>query len=314
MKLGIVGIGNVGAATAMACALRGRVSELILVNRNRAHAKGVATDIRYGLALAAPLTIADGDYADLAGAAAVVVTAGINEKAGGAINRSDTTGRLRLLGPNVAVYKEIVPQIVAAAPGAVLVIATDPPEPLAEAAKRLAPQARVISAGTYLDSLRFRLHIAQRLAVSVSSVNAYVVGEHGTSSVFVWSSATIGGRRVETFAAQRGVALADFRDAVEQDVRYANITIIEGTGASQYGIGIVNARIAEAILHDERAVFPIGAYNTQFDVTLSLPSVVGRSGMSEVLMPDMSMEESQNLHRSADILKDAVARYVGARP
>lgn len=204
----------------------------------------------------------------------------------------------------------MVPRIVAAAPDAVLVVATDPPEPLAEAAQRLAPSERVISTGTYLDSLRFRLHIAERLGVSASSVDACVIGEHGTSSVFVWSSASIGGHKVEQIAAQRGIAFADFRKAVEQDVRYANISIIEGTGVSQYGIGIVNAHVAEAIASDERDVFPVGAYNPLYGVTLSLPSVVGREGAGDVWLPDMSAEETRALERSAGILKDAVAKHL----
>ena len=312
MKVGIVGLGNVGTATAMAIAMRSRVRELILVNRHRARAKGVATDIRYGLALANGMSVVDGDYADLEGASAVIVTAGINEKTGGATNRNDSSGRLRLLGPNVEVYREIVPRIVNAAPDAVLVIATDPPEPLAEATRRMAPESRVMSTGTYLDSLRFRVHIAERLAVSAPSVDAYVVGEHGTSSVFVWSSATVGGRRVAEIVAEDGVDFTELQHVVEQAVRDANISIIEGTGASQYGIGMVNARIADAIAGDERVVFPVGAYNTHYGTTLSLPAVIGRNGVGDIFMPDMSREESAALARSAGILADAVVKYVGA--
>lgn len=312
MKVGIVGLGNVGTATAMAIAMRSRVRELILVNRHRARAKGVATDIRYGLALANGMSVVDGDYADLEGASAVIVTAGINEKTGGATNRNDSSGRLRLLGPNVEVYREIVPRIVNAAPDAVLVIATDPPEPLAEATRRMAPESRVMSTGTYLDSLRFRVHIAERLAVSAPSVDAYVVGEHGTSSVFVWSSATVGGRRVAEIVAEDGVDFTELHHVVEQAVRDANISIIEGTGASQYGIGMVNARIADAIAGDERVVFPVGAYNTHYGTTLSLPAVIGRNGVGDIFMPDMSPEESAALARSAGILADAVVKYVGA--
>jgi len=116
MKIGIVGMGAVGAATAMAIVLRGRARQLILVNRNRARAKGVATDMRYGVPLSSPIAIADGDYSDLGGASVVIVAAGVNEKAGGATDRNDPAGRLRLLGSNVKVYEEIIPRIVTAAP------------------------------------------------------------------------------------------------------------------------------------------------------------------------------------------------------
>jgi L-lactate dehydrogenase len=105
---------------------------------------------------------------------------------------------------------------------------------------------------------------------------------------------------------QRGEKLDTVRAQVENEVRYANITIIEGHDASQYGIGIVSARIAEIVLRDERAAVPIGSYQTAFGVTLSLPSVVGRNGVVEVLQPELSPDERSGLQRSAQSLKSAL--------
>jgi len=309
MKIGIVGLGAVGASTAMALMVRGRASELTLVNRNRARARGVAVDMRYGAPLSGSPSIADGDYRDLAGAAVVIVAAGVNERAGGATDRNDSAGRLRLLGANIKVFEEIVPSIVEAAPEAVILVATDPPDPLVDVARGLAKHERVMGTGTYLDSLRFRVHVAERLGVSPASVDAYVVGEHGTSSVFLWSLATVGGRTVEGIVAERRMDFDEFRRTVEHDVRYANITIIEGIGASQYGIGVVSARIAEVIAANERAVLPVGWYSARFATALSLPSVVGRGGVREILMPDMSQGEAQALERSAETLRNARAQY-----
>jgi L-lactate dehydrogenase len=170
----------------------------------------------------------------------------------------------------------------------------------------------VLSTSTYLDSLRFRVHLADRLGVSPASVDAYVVGEHGTSSVFLWSSARIGSMSVQDLLAQRKIAFDDCRKALEADVRYANISIIEGIGASQYGVGMVGARVAEAILRDERAVFPVGSHNPQYGVTLSLPSVVGRNGVSEILRPTMSDAELRALEHGVEVLRNAVAQYVGS--
>lgn len=121
----------------------------------------------------------------------VVITAGINEKTGGATNRSDPAGCLKLLNANATVYRDIVPKIIAAAPGAIILAVTDPPDPLADLARRLASHDRVLSSGTYLDSLRFRFHLARRLGVSPRSIDAYVLGEHGTSEVFLWSEARV---------------------------------------------------------------------------------------------------------------------------
>jgi L-lactate dehydrogenase len=249
-----------------------------------------------------------GDYPDLADAMLVIVTAGINEKSGGATDRSDPAGRLKLLDVNAAVYREIIPNVVAVAPKALILVVTDPPDPLADLARQLAGHDRVLSSGTFLDSLRFRLHLARRLHVNPAYVEAQVVGEHGTSQVFLWSAARVGGTPIAELLASGGQNLEAFRQSVEQDVRFANITIIEGTGASQLGIGMVTARIAEAVLRDEHAVLPISSYNPKYGVTISLPSVLGRQGVTQILEPEMSGEERQGFERSAEVLRNAAAR------
>jgi L-lactate dehydrogenase len=307
MKVGVVGVGRVGAACVLSLVTRGSAREVVLIDRMRARARAVATDLRYGVPLCPEVTLRDGDYADLAGAGLVMLTAGVNEKSGGATDRDDREGRLKLLDTNVGVFKDVVPKIVKAAPAAVLLVVTDPPDPLADLTRRLAGHDRVLSSGTLLDSLRFRVHLAERLAVSPASVEAQVVGEHGTSEVLLWSSARVSGVPIAE-ALPAGTSLDDFRHGVERDVRYANITIIEGNEASQLGIGIVSARIAEAVLRDERAVLPIGAYHASYGVTLSLPSVVGREGVSRILEPAMSDEERHALGQSAEVLRQAVQR------
>jgi L-lactate dehydrogenase len=309
MKVGVVGVGRVGAACALSLVTRGSAREVVIVDRTRARAKAVVTDLRYGAPLCPEVALRDGDYSALAGADLVMLTAGVNEKSGGATDRNDPKGRLKLLDTNVGVYKELVPKVAEAAPGAVLLVVSDPPDPLADLARRLAGHDRVLSTGTLLDSLRFRVHLAQQLGINPTSVEAQVVGEHGTSEVMLWSSARVSGVPIAE-ALPAGNSMDDFRKGVERDVRYANITIIEGNEASQFGIGIVSARIAEAVLRDERTVLPIGAYNADYDVTLSLPSVVGREGVSHVFEPAMSDEERRSLDQSAEVLRQVVQRIM----
>jgi len=308
MKIGIIGTGNVGCALALAAVDRGSAREIVLVNRTRKTAEAVATDLRYGTPLGPKVDIRDGDYDALAGAGAVLITSGVNEKAGRATDRSDPEGRLRLLEKNAAIYRDIVPNVVRAAPQAVIVCVTDPPDPLADVAREIAGHDRVLSTGTFLDSLRFRVHLGRHFGVDPAHVEAQVIGEHGTSQVFLWSSARIAGNPVVTLIDQRGERLDDVRAQLESDVRHANITIIEGHDASQYGIGIVSARIAEMVLRDERAALPIGSYQPSFGVTLSLPSVIGREGVVSVLQPALSAEEERALQKSADTLRHALER------
>jgi L-lactate dehydrogenase len=308
MKLGIIGTGNVGCAIALAAVTRGSAREIVLVNRTRRTAEAVATDIRYGVPLSPPVDIKDGDFDALAGAGVVLITSGVNEKTGGATDRNDPQGRLRLLDKNAAIYRDIVPQIVRAAPNAVLVAVTDPPDPLADIARDAAGHDRVLSTGTYLDSLRFRVHVAKHFDVDPKSVEAQVIGDHGTSQVFLWSTARIAGVPVTELVKKSSEKLDDIRAQLEKDVRYANITIIEGHEASQYGIGIVSARIAEMVLRDERAAIPIGSFQSEFGVTLSLPSVVGHAGVLQVMQPELSSQERSALERSAEGLRNALQR------
>ena len=309
MKIGIVGAGAVGAACAMATLMRGCASELVLVNRGRDRAKGMATDMSYGAPLSSTTRVKGGGYSDLAGAALVMITVGINEKSGGATDRSDPQGRLRLLDKNAEVYREVIPPITAAAPDAVLLVVTDPPDPLAYLTRELAGHERVLSTGTLLDSLRFRVHLGRRLKVAPTTIEAQVLGEHGTSQIFHWSGARVGGVPISDALEQFGLMQGDdIRATIENEVRYANITIIEGIGASQYGIGMVCARIAEIVLRDERTVVPIGVYNSRLGVTLSLPGVVGRDGCRQVLDPPLSNDEQVGLKKCIETLHKAQER------
>jgi len=289
-----------------AMALRGSAREIVLVNRTFERAKGAVIDLQYGTVLAPRVSLRPGNYADLRDATIVVITAGANEKAGGATDRNDPAGRLRLLATNARIYREMVPQIVAAAPQAMLLVVTDPPDPLADVARLIARHDRVLSAGTFLDSLRFRFHLAARLGTDPRSVQADVIGEHGTSQVYLWSLASVAGMPIVPSQLPKGASAESFRREVEEEVRYANINIIEGTGASQLGIGVVSARIVEIIANDEAVIVPIGSYREEYGVTLSLPSQIARTGLVRAFKPPLSREEARALEKSASALRDAL--------
>jgi L-lactate dehydrogenase len=306
-KIGVIGAGAVGCACLLSTVMRGFAREIVLVDRDRKRAKGVVSDMQYGTALSPATDLYDGDYADLAGASLVMITAGVNEKAGGATDRNDPAGRLKLLDANVAVYKDILPKLFKVAPDAVVLVVTDPPDPLAELVRGHG-FSHVLSTGTYLDSLRFRFHLARQLNLDPRSVDALVLGEHGTSEVLLWSSAKVAGVPVLDVLERIGGSNENVRQSIERAVRYANISIIEGNLASQYGIGMVCARIAEIVLRDERAVIPIGSYSSHYGITLSMPCVLGRDGAVLILEPEMSNDERQALERSAGTLRDAKSR------
>jgi L-lactate dehydrogenase len=308
MKIGIVGAGRVGCACALAAVVRGSARTIVIVDRTRKRAVAVAADLRYGAPLCPKTAVVAGGYTDLAEARLVMITAGINEKTGGATDRSDPEGRLRLLGTNADIYRDIVPQIVRVAPLAVILVVTDPPDALADVVRTRFGHERVLSTGTFLDTLRFRVQLAEYFDVDANQVEAQVIGEHGVSQVFLWSSARIAGVPVGKIIKERGEEFDSVRKEIEDSVRFANISIIEGNEASQFGIGIVAARIVEIVGRDERAVIPIGSYHDKFGVTLSLPSVVGRRGVVRSFEPEMSPEERQALEVSASRLIQSESR------
>ncbi|MEP7062878.1 MAG: lactate dehydrogenase [Betaproteobacteria bacterium] len=312
MKVGIVGAGAVATACMFAMTLRGSAREIVMVNRDRKRARGAVADLQYGTVVAPPVNLRAGDFEDLKAAGIIVITVGANEKTGGATDRSDPAGRLRLLRGNAAIFQDIIPRVVASAPEALLLVVTDPPDPLADIARKIAKHDRVLSSGTFLDSLRFRFHLGKQIGVDAKSVEANVIGEHGTSQVYLWSTARVGGTPLIPSLIPQDANEQSFRNDIEDKVRFANISIIEGTGASQFGIGVTVARIVEIVTRDTRAIVPIGSYQPAFGVTLSLPSQFGCHGIVRVLMPSLAADEKLALEGSADTLRSALASVENA--
>src|SRR5580700_10895563 len=135
MKVAIIGAGAVGSACVTALVMRGTASEIVIIDRTPTKSIGLATDVRYGATLSPAVDVRSGDYSDLKGAALVVITAGVNEKTGGATDRNDPAGRLRLLDTNVGVYTDVISKFQAIEPNVLALVVTDPPDPLADATR-----------------------------------------------------------------------------------------------------------------------------------------------------------------------------------
>lgn len=307
MKVGIIGSGAVGTACAKSMLLRGTCAEIVLLDLNEQRCRGVVNDLSHGEPLCSATRIIAGAYEDLSGADVIAITAGINEQAGRAVDRSDKLGRLRLLPHNATVYADIVPRLAKVAPDVPIIVVTDPPDALADLTRRFTATNPILSTGTFLDSIRFRVQIGTRLDIHPKSVDALVFGEHGTSQVYAWSCVRIGDSLLADRISKMGLDAASFRSEVENAVRFANISIIEGTGASQHGIGIVTARIVEAILKDEKYVAPVGTYHPTYKVTLSLPTIIGNRGSLGILQPQLSTDELVALDASAKAISEALA-------
>lgn len=282
--------------------LQGVGSEFVLVDINRKVAEAHAQDILHATPFAHPARVRVGSYEDLVGAEIVVIAAGVSQ-------RPNET-RLQLLERNAQVFEDIVPKICRYAEDAILLIATNPVDIMTQVATRISgwTPERVIGSGTILDTARFRALLGEHLGVSPQSVHAYVLGEHGDSEVLAWAEARVGGVSVFDFAEQIGKPITEeVKQKIDEGVRFAAYKIIEGKGATYFGIGAGIARIARAILNDERTMLTVSALNEEVEgvpeIALSLPRIVGRQGIITTLSVKLSSEEREALRKSAEILK-----------
>lgn len=299
MKLGIVGAGMVGSAAAFACVMRGAASRIVLVDINQARARAEAEDIAHAVPFAHATQIDAGTYEDLKGCGAVILACGVGQKPG--------ETRLQLLSRNADVFRTVVGEVLTYAPEAILLVASNPVDVMTQITQAITglPPERVIGSGTILDTARFRWLLGRQLGIAPRSVHAYVLGEHGDSEVLAWSAARAGSTSVESFAAQVGHPLTDkVRAKIDEGVRRAAYTIIEGKGATWYGIGAGLARLVSAVASDEQAVLTVSTVSDVMGlkVACSLPRVVGSSGVSAELMPELSTEEAEALEASARLL------------
>jgi L-lactate dehydrogenase len=308
MKVGIVGSGFVGATAGYALVMQGVGRELVLVDKNAARAEAEADDIRHAVPFAHALEVQSGDYKDLAGCGVVLICAGVGQKPG--------ETRLQLLQRNAKVFQEVVPAVLAGAPEAVLVIATNPVDVMSHLAARYAaecgvPAGRVLGSGTTLDTARFRSLLGMHAGIDPHHIHAHVIGEHGDSEVLTWSLVTVAGMPLESFIKLRGIQLTEEkRREIDRQVRQAAYTIISGKGATYYGVGSALARIVKVILHDQRAVMTVCMPAKEVagvpDVTLSLPRLVGGTGVLETFPLPLSDKEGNQLFESAKVIRQAL--------
>lgn len=303
MKVGIVGAGSVGAATAFALMMRGVARKIILIDIDKKRSFAEAVDIAHAAPFAYANKVKSGEYEDLCGCEVVIITAGANQKPG--------ETRLDLLGRNTKIFSDIIPKVVQNAPKTTLVIATNPVDVMTEVALKLSgfPRERVIGSGTILDTARFRTDLGFYLGVSPKSIHANVLGEHGDSEVLCWSGGDGGTIPLLELAKRLGRPFTDdVKAKIDDDVRNAAYKIIDGKGATFYGIAGGLCRICQAITTNEYAILTVSTHHDKVagveGVCISMPTIVGKRGVHNVLYPDLSNEEADALHKSALTIKE----------
>ena len=302
-KITILGAGNVGASIAYTFAVAGTCSDIVLVDINKAKAKGEAMDIRQGVSFGENVEVFDGEYEDAKGSDIVVVTLGIARKPG--------QTRLDLAQINVNIIKEVMPQIAKYAPDAIYVVVSNPVDILTYTILKctdLSPN-QVIGSGTALDTSRLRSIIGDHVGLSPNSIHAYVFGEHGDSSFIPWSLTNIAGIPMEEYCADQEHADLDEEEIINE-VRTAGAEVIKRKGATFYAIAMSVNKICDSILRDSNNIITVstmmnGKYGID-DVCLSLPCVIGSNGIEREVSPKMTEEEIEKLRASAKALRAVI--------
>lgn len=302
-KAAMIGCGFVGSSAAFALMQSGIFSEMVMIDVDKARAEGEAMDISHGLPFARPVKIYAGDYDDIVDANVIIITAGANQK-------PDET-RLDLIHKNVEVFKSIIPEIAKRKCGGILLIVSNPVDILTHTAIRLSgfPENRVIGSGTVLDTARLKYLIGEHLHVDNRSVHAFIIGEHGDSELAAWSSVNVSGVKLRDFCEMRGhFAHEESEDRIYEEVKNSAYEIIERKQATYYGIAMAVKRICECIIRNEQSVLPVssmmhGIYGLQ-DVVLSMPAIVGKDGVEDVIPISLDQEEQELLKKSAAVLKE----------
>lgn len=305
-KAAVIGCGFVGASIAFRFLQQGLFSHLVLLDANQAKAEGEAMDLSDGLPYGAAMEITAGTYDDIADCALVVITAGANQKPG--------ETRLDLIGRNIAIMESIIREITARDFGGILLIVSNPVDVLTYAAWKISgyPRERVIGSGTVLDTGRLKQLLGEELRVDSRNIHAFIIGEHGDSELAVWSEANVSGLALEDFCQIRGQALSrPDMDRLYRQVRDSAYEIIKRKGVTCYGIAMGVGRIAASIVRDEHAVLPIsvvldGQYGLD-GLALSIPSIVGRNGLEEILEIPLSGEEESALRSSAQQMQEVIS-------
>ncbi|MGJ3237841.1 MAG: L-lactate dehydrogenase [Anaerolineae bacterium] len=309
MKIGIVGTGFVGSSAAFALVMQGVGREIVLVDLDEKRAQAEADDIFHAVPFAEPLQIIAGDYEALKGCSVVIIGAGVGQKQG--------ETRLQLLARNAKVFQQVIPSVLRNASDAILIIATNPVDIMTHLAAQYAAEFsveshRVIGSGTMLDTARFRALVGRHVGIDARHVHAYVIGEHGDSEVLAWSNVRIGGVPLIEFAHERDISLDDkVIDTIDDGVRNAAYRIIEGKGATYYGVASALAYMTDVILHDQRSIMTICTPQMTIagvdNVTVSMPHMLGGNGVIGAHHPlKLNDDEQELLHNSATLIRQLI--------
>lgn len=295
-KVVIIGCGNVGMSYAYALLnQKTYVNELVLIDINTKKVEGEVMDLNHCLAYSpSKITIKLGDYKDCRDAKIVVISAGANQNIG--------ETRMDLIHKNSKIFNSIVTNVMSSGFNGIFLVATNPLDIMTYLTYKYSnlPTNKVLGTGTTLDTARLRYLMSEKIGISPTSIEAFVIGEHGDSEFIPWSNVNIALKGIDEYLSE------EEKNKLEVDVRNSAYEIINRKGATYYGIGMCLVRITEAILGDENLVLSVSAYDKENNIYISTPAIINKDGVKDKIYIPLTEEEKEKIKYSIKCIKDAI--------
>ena len=307
-KVVLVGAGFVGMSMAYSLLNQGGVDELVLIDVNKDKTIGEEMDLSHGLPYAPQkMKIKAGDYDECKDANIVVITAGLAQKPG--------QSRLELAVANAKIMKDITQNVMANGFKGVFIVASNPVDLMSYVVAEVSgmPKSRVIGSGTVLDTARLRYLIADYLKVSSKNVHAYILGEHGDSSLVPWEHCYVGCKKMVDIMKDNNHPMEDLKK-IHDGVWQAAYEIIDKKKATYYGIGMALNRLVKAVLNDENSILTVSTYQNneygQEGMYIGVPAIINKNGVREILQLKLNDEDQAKFNHSCEIMKENIKNEI----
>ena len=307
-KVVLVGAGFVGMSFAYSLLNQGGVDELVLIDVNKDKIIGEEMDLSHGLPYAPhKMLIKAGDYDECKNANIVVITAGLAQKPG--------QSRLELAVENAKIMKSITENVMKNGFKGVFIVASNPVDLMSYVVAEVSrlPKSRVIGSGTVLDTARLRYLIAEYIGVSSKNIHAYILGEHGDSSLVPWDHCYVGCKKIIDIMKEKKHPMENLQ-RIHDYVWQAAYDIIEKKRATYYGIGMALNRLVRAVLDDENSIFTVSTYQNneygQKGMYIGVPAIINKNGVKDILELKLNEEDQKKFDHSCEIMKENIEKEI----
>ncbi|TXJ35732.1 L-lactate dehydrogenase [Brachyspira aalborgi] len=303
-KIAIIGAGHVGSHAGYSLASQGLVENIVYIDIDKKKAFSQALDIFDSIVyLPHRIIVKDGDYSDIDDADIMVICAGPLP------NMSQT--RMDTLGDTVAVMKDIISNIKKTKFAGIIINISNPADVITHYIQNQLnyDYKKIISTSTTLDSARLRRAISEEINIDQKSIYAYSLGEHGESQMVAWSTVTIAGKPLFELIKEKPEKYGKLDlNKIAEKGKKGGWEVLGGKGSTEFGIGTSLSEVAKAIICNEHRVLPVSVYLNgeygQKDVYASVPAVLGKDGVEEIIELNMTEEEKKLFDNSCKIMSE----------